>query len=242
MRKDHFQLYDSLRGLGLSFAITIAVGLFVAFILRDGTSVDLPLIGIASAMCLAITFISFLIWALVNGIHSHQFLRLYHLGGLSRKESFRRVWLYAFAAFLFAGLFMAVVASPLSFAVDDPHSVLIMPVAFLGTVIAGLLVNAIGQLESDIYRDTGIRPDVYELYEDAPDGSRKRVLVIEVPSRPVGKVFKFEDVPLMRVGEELKPMDDKTYLSIIQEQEPDFSELICPECLLRIWTRLPLTS
>ena len=88
-------------------------------------------------------------------------------------------------------------------------------------------VNAIGQLESDIYRDTGIRPDVYELYEEAPDGSRKRVLVISVPPRPVGKVFKFEDVPLMRVGEELKPMDDKTYLSIIQEQEPDFSEMVC---------------
>lgn len=87
-------------------------------------------------------------------------------------------------------------------------------------------VNAIGQLESDIYRDTGIRPKVYELFDDA-DGQGKRVLVIEVPSRPVGKVFKFEDVPLMRVGEELKPMDDKTYLSIIQEQEPDFSEQIC---------------
>ena len=69
-------------------------------------------------------------------------------------------------------------------------------------------VNAIGQLESDIYRDTGIRPKVYELFDDA-DGQGKRVLVIEVPSRPVGKVFKFEDVPLMRVGEELKPMDDK---------------------------------
>lgn len=88
--------------------------------------------------------------------------------------------------------------------------------------------GAIGQLESDIYRDTGIRPNVYELYEDALDGKKKRVLVIEVPSRPTGKVFKFEDVPLMRVGEELKPMDDKTYLSIIQEQEPDFSEMICP--------------
>ena len=88
-------------------------------------------------------------------------------------------------------------------------------------------VNAVGQLESDIYRDTGIRPDVYELYEEAPDGGRKRVLVISVPSRPVGKVFKFEDVPLMRIGEELKPMDDKTYLSIIQEQEPDFSEMVC---------------
>ena len=90
MRRDHFQLYDSLRGLGVSFAITIAVGLFVAFILRDGTSVGLPLFAIASAMCSAITFISFLIWALVNGIHTHQFLRLYHLGGLGRKESFRR--------------------------------------------------------------------------------------------------------------------------------------------------------
>lgn len=88
-------------------------------------------------------------------------------------------------------------------------------------------VNAVGQLESDIYRNTGIRPDVYELYEETPDGGKKRVLVISVPSRPVGKVFKFEDVPLMRVGEELKPMDDKTYLSIIQEQEPDFSEIVC---------------
>lgn len=88
-------------------------------------------------------------------------------------------------------------------------------------------VNSVGQLESDIYRDTGIRPDVYELYEEMPDGGKKRVLVISVPSRPVGKVFKFEDVPLMRVGEELKPMDDKTYLSIIQEQEPDFSEMVC---------------
>lgn len=80
--------------------------------------------------------------------------------------------------------------------------------------------NAIGQLESRIYNDIGIRPYIYELYDN--DG--KRVLVIEVPSRPIGKMFKFEDVALMRVGEELRPMDDKTYISIIQEQEPDFSE------------------
>lgn len=86
--------------------------------------------------------------------------------------------------------------------------------------------DAIGQLESNIYRDMGIRPDVYELYQEV-DGEQKRVLVIEVPGRPAGKVFKFEDVALMRVGEELKPMDDKTYFSIIQEQEPDFSMQIC---------------
>lgn len=83
--------------------------------------------------------------------------------------------------------------------------------------------NAIGELESKIYRDTGIRTKVYELYDE----NHLRVLVIQVPSRPIGKLFKFEDVALMRVGEELKPMDDKTYLSIIQEQEPDFSEQIC---------------
>lgn len=83
--------------------------------------------------------------------------------------------------------------------------------------------NGIGKLESDIYRDLGIRPFIYELYDE----TGKRVLVIEVPPHPIGKVFKFEDVPLMRVGEELKPMDDITYVSKVQEQEPDFSEQIC---------------
>lgn len=83
-------------------------------------------------------------------------------------------------------------------------------------------VDSIGELESNIYRDTGIRPKVFELYENL-----KRVLVIEVPSRPTGKVFKFEDVALMRVGEELKPMSDEVYLKIIQEQEPDFSQQFC---------------
>lgn len=87
-------------------------------------------------------------------------------------------------------------------------------------------INGIGQLESDIYRDMGIRPDIYELYEDEVTKTG-RVLVIEVPPHPIGKVFKFEDVALMRIGEELKPMDDKTFISIIQEQEPDFSEHIC---------------
>ena len=87
-------------------------------------------------------------------------------------------------------------------------------------------INALGKLESDIYRDMGVRPDVYELYEDEIKKTG-RVLVIEVPPHPIGRLFKFEDVALMRVGEELKPMDDKTYISIIQEQEPDFSEHIC---------------
>lgn len=86
--------------------------------------------------------------------------------------------------------------------------------------------NALGNLESAIYKDTGIRPDVYELFEDESQ-KRGRVVVIDVPPRPIGHVYKFEDVALMRVGEELKPMSDECYCRIIQEQEPDFSQQIC---------------
>lgn len=99
------------------------------------------------------------------------------------------------------------------------------PHAVVGTKQAE---NALGDLEADIYSDTGIRTQVYELFED-PASRTGRVVVIEIPSRPIGKVYKFEDVPLMRVGEELKPMSDGVLLQIIQEQEPDFSQQICPE-------------
>ena len=81
-------------------------------------------------------------------------------------------------------------------------------------------------LEANIYRDIGIRVKVYELFEDE-SARTGRILEIEVPARPVGRVFKFEDVPLMRIGEELRPMPDAQLLSILQEQEPDFSEQIC---------------
>ena len=73
-----------------------------------------------------------------------------------------------------------------------PHKV-------VGTSLAQ---DGLGELENRIYKDIGIRPTIYELYEDEA-AKRGRVLVIDVPGRPVGKFFKFEDVPLMRVGEEL---------------------------------------
>ena len=83
--------------------------------------------------------------------------------------------------------------------------------------------GSLGQLEANIYASTGIRVSTSEVFN--PDD--KRVVIINIPSRPLGKVYKFEDVALMRVGEELKPMSDERYLSIIQEQEPDFSQNIC---------------
>lgn len=79
-----------------------------------------------------------------------------------------------------------------------------------------------GQLEQDVYRDLGIRVETEVLYEGA-----KRVFVLKIPSRPIGKPLYFKDVALMRVGDGLERMSDAMYLSIIQEQEPDFSAKVC---------------
>jgi ATP-dependent DNA helicase RecG len=84
-------------------------------------------------------------------------------------------------------------------------------------------LGTLGQLEENIYRELKIRVTLEELYDE----HNKRILVIHIPRRPIGKVLKFEDVPLMRIGEELLPMSDEQYLKIIQEQEPDFSATLC---------------
>lgn len=79
-----------------------------------------------------------------------------------------------------------------------------------------------GKLMDAIYNALGIRVNAYSLEEDG-----KRVLIIDVPSRPIGKLLKYEEVPLMRIGESLRPMSDAEMLSILTEQEPDYSAMIC---------------
>ena len=83
--------------------------------------------------------------------------------------------------------------------------------------------NETGNLEDEIYKRLHIRVRTEELYDE----KQRRVLVINVPSRPIGKALRFEGVPLMRVGESLREMDDAEYFSIISEQDPDFSSRIC---------------
>lgn len=111
----------------------------------------------------------------------------------------------------------------LVFGMHDKH-----PHRVVGT---SLWIDALGELESKIYNDMGIRPKIYDLYEDE-GAKRGRVVVIDIPGRPVGKVFKFEDVPLMRVGEELRPMSDEVLRGIWAEQESDFSAEVCEEASL----------
>ena len=80
----------------------------------------------------------------------------------------------------------------------------------------------IGALEDETYKRLGIRVRFEELFEN-----RKRVLVTHVSTRPVGKMLKFEGVPLMRVGDSLRNMSDEEMFSILSEQEPDFSAKFC---------------
>lgn len=80
----------------------------------------------------------------------------------------------------------------------------------------------VGELTDEIYKRLGIRIEATELYEDG-----KRLLVLSVPSRPVGRLLRFEGVPLMRTGESLRAMFDAEIFRILSEQEPDFSAKIC---------------
>ena len=81
----------------------------------------------------------------------------------------------------------------------------------------------VGAFEDEVYERLHIRVRTEELFDE----HNNRVLVINVPSRPIGKALRFEGVPLMRVGESLREMDDAEYFSIISEQDPDFSARIC---------------
>lgn len=74
---------------------------------------------------------------------------------------------------------------------EYPHSV----------VGSDFAVGKTGELEDEIYNRLRIRVRTEELFDNKDS---KRVLVINIPSRPVGKALRFEGVPLMRIGESLR--------------------------------------
>lgn len=67
-----------------------------------------------------------------------------------------------------------------------------------------------------------IRVDAHELQH--PDG---RVLVLAVPSRPVGVPIQYKGAYWMRGGEDLVPMTPDQLQRIFAESEPDFSATTC---------------
>lgn len=59
-----------------------------------------------------------------------------------------------------------------------------------------------------------------------------RVLVFEVPSRPIGMPVQYKGTYWMRGGEELVPMTPDMLKRIFDESGPDFSAEICPKATL----------
>ena len=94
-------------------------------------------------------------------------------------------------------------------------------------VIGTRTFRNIGKLKTDIFRKIGRRIGVEEL-----EYQGKRVLIIDIPSRPVGEPLHFEGRYLMRIGEELVPMTSDQINMILSEKRPDWSAEMCSQATL----------
>lgn len=82
--------------------------------------------------------------------------------------------------------------------------------------------NRIQQIKNDIYSSLTLskrmRVAIHEFILD-----NKRVLIFQIPSRPVGEAVAYKGAYLMRAGESLVAMDFETLSRISDERSPDFS-------------------
>ncbi len=80
------------------------------------------------------------------------------------------------------------------------------------------------KIKSDVISCLQLRIDVMELHVN-----KARVLIFQVPSRPIGVPIQYEGIYWMRRGEELVTMTQDMLKRIFEEGEPDFSAQICPK-------------
>lgn len=73
------------------------------------------------------------------------------------------------------------------------------------------------EMAAKLFQTLGFRVDIEEIQH--PDG---RVLVFQIPSRPMGTVYNFEGAYLMRAGEELVPMSEDRLRAIFAEGQPEW--------------------
>jgi ATP-dependent DNA helicase RecG len=85
------------------------------------------------------------------------------------------------------------------------------------------------QIKKKIYDKTGQKISIEEVFD-----KKKRIIVVSIPSRPMGKLLKFAGVPLMRIGESLEEMSDDEQRRILLEGQDDFSAQICKTSSIKI--------
>jgi len=89
-------------------------------------------------------------------------------------------------------------------------------------VVGTNVFQNIASLKRDLLDEIHLRIEIDEFsYED------KRVLIFEIPSRPIGKPLHYKGAYLMRVDDSLVPMTPEQLQKIFDEGRPDFSAEIC---------------
>jgi ATP-dependent DNA helicase RecG len=112
------------------------------------------------------------------------------------------------------------------------------------TVVGSQAFSHLERTKAGLIERLRLRVDVEEIRH--PDG---RVLVFQVPSRPIGMPIQYEGAYWMRGGQDLVPMTPDVLQRIFAEAGPDFSAEICTrarlddldpaavEVLRRLWRR-----
>jgi len=77
-------------------------------------------------------------------------------------------------------------------------------------------------LKKDLLDSLKLRIDIEEFFYIG-----KRILIFEIPSRPIGLPLQYKGASYMRVGESLEPMTPEQLKRIFDEAQPDFSAEIC---------------
>jgi len=89
-------------------------------------------------------------------------------------------------------------------------------------VIGSQAVKDINDKKVQIYDVLRLRVEIIETWF-----GDKRLVIFEIPSRPIGKPLNLDGRYLMRLGESLVGMGDERLRAILDESHPDFSAEIC---------------
>ena len=190
LKKKHYELHEYAFSLAVSLLITVAIGLVISFFVIREERFHRPLLSVMSMNMTMISAFAYLIWSLVGGILSQQFLRFYMFAGLNRKEAFIRHWLYTLAATAAMTVLLSLLSLPYMFMMHTSWFLWeIITVSFA----AALTLQAAGQLFGIMALSISSKPVagiaiaaaafiylnlISEVYDESEGGMRFIILLI----------------------------------------------------------------
>ena len=190
LKKKHYELHEYAFSLAVSLLITVTIGLVISFLVIMEERFHRPLLSVMSMNMTMISAFAYLIWSLVGGILSQQFLRFYMFAGLNRKEAFIRHWLYTLAASAAMTVLLSLLSLPYMFMMHTSWFLFeIITVSFA----AALTLQAAGQLFGIMALSISSKPVagisiafavlvylnlISEVYDESEGGMRFIILLI----------------------------------------------------------------